>query len=79
MFQRVAETNWQKGAMNVLRTWIPDMDREEPQVRLEGEVLEAVEKCLAVADPDVDMGKVNAPAVKGEWLVLWRRCFEARK
>jgi hypothetical protein len=79
MFQRVAETNWQKGAMNVLRTWIPDMDREEPQVRLEGEVLEAVEKCLAVADPDVDMGKVNDPAVKGEWLVLWRRCFEARK
>jgi hypothetical protein len=75
MFQLVAETNHQKGCMTVLRTWIPDMDREEPQVKLEGEVLEGVKACLAVADPSVDKKMLYDPEARGEWINLWRRCL----
>lgn len=75
MFRRVAETNHQKGCMNVLRTWIPEMDREEPQVRLEGEVLDAVRSCMAVADPSVEIDRIKDPEAQGEWLDLWRRCL----
>jgi hypothetical protein len=75
MFRRVTETNHQKGCMNVLRTWIPEMDREEPQVMLQGEVLDAVQACLAVANPSVEIDRINDPEAQGEWLDLWRRCL----
>jgi hypothetical protein len=75
MFQLVAETNHQKGCMNVLRTWIPEMDTEQPQVRLEGEVLRAVLACLEVADPSMDENMINDPEAQGEWINLWRRCL----
>ncbi len=68
MFQRVAETNHQKGCINVLRTWMDEMDREEPQVKLEGEVLTAVQACLAVVD---------IREVEGEWSNLRQRCRDA--
>ena len=75
MFKLVAESKHQKGCMTVLRTWIPDMDREEPQVKLEGEVLEGVKACLAVADPSVDKEMLSNPEARGEWINLWRRCL----
>jgi len=75
MFNLVAETKHQRGCMTVLRTWIPDMDREEPQVRLEGEVLEGVMACLAVADPSVKKEMLYDPEARGEWINLWRRCL----
>ena len=75
MFKLVAETKHQKGCMTVLRTWIPDMDREEPQVKLKGEVLEGVKACLAVADPSVDQEMLDDPEARGEWINLWRRCL----
>lgn len=75
MFKLVAETKHQKGCMTVLRTWIPDLDREEPQVKLEGEVLEGVKACLAAADPTVDKEMLYDPEARGEWIYLWRRCL----
>jgi len=75
MFKLVAETRHQKGCMTVLRTYIPDMDREEPQVRLEGEVLDGVMACLEVADPGVNEKKLYDPEAKGEWINLYRRCL----
>jgi hypothetical protein len=75
MFKLVAETKHQKGCMSVLREWIPDMDREEPPVMLEGEVLEGVKACLSIADPLVDMAMLYNPEAKGEWINLWRRCL----
>jgi hypothetical protein len=75
MFNLVAETRHQRGCMTVLRAWIPDMDREEPQVRLEGEVLEGVMACLAVADPSVKKEMLYDPEARGEWINLWRRCL----
>lgn len=75
MFQLVALTGHQRGCMNVLRTWIPDMDREEPEVKPEGELLVAVKACLQVADPSMDKEKIGDPAAKGEWINLWRRCL----
>jgi hypothetical protein len=75
MFKLVAKTKHQKGCMTVLRSWIPDMDREEPQVKLEGEVLEGVKACLAVADPSVNQEMLYDPEARGEWINLWRRCL----
>lgn len=73
MFRIVAQSKNQKGCMTVLRTWIPDMEREEPAVKLEGDLAEAVCECLKVAEPYIEQDAVNSPDMKGEWLSLWRR------
>lgn len=75
MFRRVAETKNQKGCMKALRTWVPDMSREVPEVELIGEVREAVLACLLVADPDTDLGTILQEGAKGEWVDLWRKCL----
>lgn len=77
MFNRVAETGNQKGCMTVLRTWIPDMDLENPKVLLEGDVAESVKAVLKVADPHVEREAASDPGATGEWIDLWRRCTMA--
>jgi hypothetical protein len=74
MFRRVAETRNQKACMTVLRTWIPHMDFEDPEVLLEGDVAESVKAVLKVADPYVEQDAIKDPEVKGEWIALWERC-----
>lgn len=74
MFQRVAETGHQKGCIKTLRTWIEDLDREHPTVKLEGDIAEAVKACLIVAHPDIEQEAIENPEGPGEWLSLWRRC-----
>ncbi|KAA8570828.1 hypothetical protein EYC84_000220 [Monilinia fructicola] len=74
MFHEIAETGHQKGCMKVLRTWIEDVDREDPAVRLEGDLAEAVKACLLVADPHVEQEVIQDPEKPGEWSSLWRRC-----
>jgi hypothetical protein len=74
MFACVANTGSQKGCMTVLRNWVSDMNREEPPVRLEGDVAEAVKACLRVADPNIEMDAAEGSELKGEWVDLWRRC-----
>jgi hypothetical protein len=75
MFGMVARIGNQKACMSVLRTWIPDLEREEPAVKLQGLVAESVKACLKVADPYVEQDAIDAPDMKGEWLSLWRKCF----
>ncbi|KAJ8060372.1 hypothetical protein OCU04_010701 [Sclerotinia nivalis] len=74
MFQRVAETRHQEGCMKTLRTWIEDLDREDPPVKLEGDIAEAVKACLMVAHPDIEQEAIENPERPGEWFSLWRRC-----
>jgi len=74
MFACVANTGSQKGCMAVLRNWVPDMEREDPPVKLEGEVSEAVKACLMVADPSITGDAEATSEAKGEWLSMWRRC-----
>ena len=73
MFSRMAETRHQKACISVLRTWLPDIEREVPAVRLEGEVAQAVKACLLVADPFIERD-ASDPKTKGEWISMWRRC-----
>ena len=73
MFGTVAQSKHQRGCINVLRSWVPDMAREDPPVLLEGSVGEAVRECLRVADPYIEHDILNSPDVKGEWLSLWRQ------
>jgi hypothetical protein len=72
MFGAVAQSRHQKGCMNVLRTWVQNMEREDPPVSLEGNVAEAVRECLKVADPYIEHDIANSPSLKGEWLSIWR-------
>jgi hypothetical protein len=74
MFGTVAQTGNQKACMNVLRTWAPEMEREQPPVALEGDVAEAVKACLKVADPYIEQALIDSPDAKGEWLSLWQKC-----
>ncbi|KAB8297826.1 hypothetical protein EYC80_001624 [Monilinia laxa] len=74
MFHEIAETGHQKGCMKALRTWIEDLDREDPAVKLEGDLAEAVKACLLVVDPHVEQEVIQDPEKPGEWSSLWRRC-----
>ncbi|PMD36196.1 hypothetical protein L207DRAFT_515916 [Hyaloscypha variabilis F] len=74
MFGTVAQTGHQKACMNVLRTWAPEMEREQPPVAYEGDVAEAIKACLKVADPYIEQAVVDSPNAKGEWLALWQKC-----
>lgn len=74
MFGLVAQTGHQKACMNVLRTWAPEMEREQPPVAFEGNVAEAIKACLKVADPYIEQAVIESPDAKGEWLSLWQKC-----
>lgn len=75
MYRCVASTVHQAQCMEVLRTWVPEMQMEEPPVRLEGAVAEAVMECVLVADPAVENALAEDWDTKGEWSRLWRQCL----
>jgi len=66
MFNGIADVGNQKVAMMVLETCVPEMTREEPQVRMEGEVAKGVVRLLKVARVDI-----------GVW--PWRGWFEGAR
>jgi hypothetical protein len=74
MFNAVARTKNQRACMTVLRTWVPEMDREEPAVRLDGDLAVAIIECIKVADPYVATQFNEELEVNGEWMSLYRRC-----
>ncbi|RDL30716.1 uncharacterized protein BP5553_10061 [Venustampulla echinocandica] len=74
MLGRVAQTGNQKGCMNVLRTWLPEMEREAQPVALEGQVAQAAMACLKVVMPNIEEA-ASDPAAKGEWISWWRKCI----
>ncbi|KAH8809104.1 hypothetical protein F5884DRAFT_706293 [Xylogone sp. PMI_703] len=63
MFRCVAESRNQAACMNVLRTWVPEMNLESPVVVAEGPVLDAIQACVEVANqPDVEASVKEAIA-----------------
>lgn len=75
LFRSAAQTNDQRIAIDTLRSGVPDMPREEPAVKLEGEVVHAIQECLNVAEPKArEMGERGG---RGEWAILWRRITRA--
>lgn len=75
MFEEVAKTNSQKDAMDALRQYVPEMLREQPAIRLGGQVATAILRCLQVAEPRAE--KLARQGNRGEWAVLWLRCAKA--
>ncbi|CAD0108670.1 unnamed protein product [Aureobasidium uvarum] len=75
MFEKVAERNSQKDAMDALRQCVPEMPREQPAVKLGGQVVAAILRCLQVAEPRAE--KLAREGNRGEWAVLWLRCAKA--
>ncbi|KUJ16172.1 uncharacterized protein LY89DRAFT_685209 [Mollisia scopiformis] len=74
MLFQVAQTKHQKACMTVLRTWIVDLQQEDPPIELTGDVSEALKACLLVADPHVEKDANDNLEARGEWISLWRRC-----
>ncbi|KAI5276467.1 hypothetical protein E4T47_00786 [Aureobasidium subglaciale] len=75
MFDKVAERNSQKDAMDALRQCVPEMLREQPAVRLGGQVTYAVMRCLDIAEPRAD--KLAREGNRGEWATLWLKCAKS--
>ncbi|CAG8961664.1 hypothetical protein HYFRA_00006201 [Hymenoscyphus fraxineus] len=74
MFGSVAQTRHQNGCMNVLRTWTPEMDLEDPPVLKEGQVAKAMRACIKIVDPFVEEAHNAESEAKNEWVRLWRKC-----
>ena len=76
MFRRIAQKNHQAETMRVLRTFIPLMGREEPPIKLQGEIAEAVLQCVSIADPAVETDVQTERNERGEWVRLYRKCID---
>ena len=77
MYRSVASTKNQAKCMEVLRTWVPEMQIEEPPVKLEGAVAEAVMECVRVAEPHIEDDEGKRLNERGEWVRLWRQCLSS--
>lgn len=75
MYHSVALTMHQSKCLEVLRTWIPEMQMEDPPVKLEGAVGEAVMECVRVAEPDIENVVARQGNGKGEMPRLWAQCL----
>lgn len=75
VFNKVVASNSQKDAINVLRHCVPEMIREQPSVKVEGQVAGAIMRCLQVVEPRAeDMARQGN---RGEWALLYIRCARA--
>jgi hypothetical protein len=75
MFDKVAEINSQKDAMDALRQCVPEMVREQPAVKLGSQVAAAILRCLHVAEARAE--SLAREGNRGEWAVLYMRCAKA--
>ncbi|KAI9797461.1 MAG: ATPase synthesis protein 25 mitochondrial [Piccolia ochrophora] len=74
MFRTIARTGHQAQCMRTLREHIPEMEKEEPRVPINGDVAKSIMACLRVADPWVEEESPKPTGLKGEWVHLWRVC-----
>ena len=74
LFKRVAQRNHQAYVIRMLRERVPDMDQEEPPVRFDKELAEAVMDCLLIAEPNVESMAMDEWNHEREWVRLWRLC-----
>ena len=77
MYHSVALTMNQSNCMEALRTWVPEMQIEEPPVKLEGAVAGAVMECVRVAEPDIEDVVARQGSEKGEIPRLWGQCLSS--
>ena len=76
LFKRVAQRNHQAYVIRMLRERVPDMAQEEPPVRFDKELAEAVMECLLVAEPNVKSMAMDESNHDREWVRLWRHCHQ---
>lgn len=82
MFRRVAQRRHQSKCIAALRTWVPEMEQEEPALmlgkpsRLMKRLAQAVMECVRVADPDAESDFIHGRNLETEWIILWRRCHQ---
>ena len=80
MFRRVAQRKHQSKCIDALRTWVPEMEQEEPAImlgrpsQLMKGLAQAVMECVRVADPDAESDFIHGRNLETEWVMLWRRC-----
>ena len=74
LFKRVAQRNHQAYVIRMLRERVPDMIQEEPPVRFDRELAEAVMDCLLIAEPNVKSMAMDESNHDREWVRLWRHC-----
>ena len=74
LFKRVAQRNHQAYVIRMLRERVPDMAQEEPPVRFDKELAEAVMDCLLIAEPNVKSMAMDESNHDREWVRLWRHC-----
>lgn len=80
MFRRVAQRKHQSKCIDALRTWVPEMEQEEPALmlgkpnRVLKRLAQGVMECVRVADPDAQSDFDNGRNLETEWVILWRRC-----
>ncbi len=80
MFHRLGQTGHQSNCMDALRTWLPEMEQEEPVVTFR-DVANEVMECLRVAEPSSENefvhGIIHPGNEETEWVRLWRRCDQS--
>lgn len=76
MFHHFADLGHQAKTADALRALVPEMAREEPRVRMDREIAEAVKRCVLVVDPRAEEEAVSlrGGSGMGELQRLWARC-----
>ena len=77
MFRYATWTRNQKKCMYVLRTWFHEMMQEEPEVRLDGELTQAVMECLRIAQPESETKSMHERYQSTEWTAIWNQCYDS--
>ncbi|KAL4931938.1 uncharacterized protein BDV17DRAFT_301513 [Aspergillus undulatus] len=72
LFRMFVEQGDGRQARDCIATWVPMMQREDPPVPIEGELVELVMDCLRLAEPDVEH-KVEEGR-QNSYAKLWREC-----
>ena len=74
-FSAVARSGHQHRCLAALRSCVPQMRREEPVVQLyDASLAEAIQKCILVAEPEIQVQAGSAGSGKEEFVPLWRAC-----
>ena len=78
LFRHIANTGNQKLCLSALREWVPEMEREDPPVALQGDqvLIYEITRSLRIADPRSEQLAVENEGY-GEWSRLWWRLSDA--
>lgn len=77
MFRYATRTRNQNKCIYVMRTWFFEMTQEEPEIKLEGALTEAVMECLRIAQPDSETESIKEEYQTTEWTEMWNKCYSS--